>query len=122
MKQLELKNIHKYFDGKEIIKGVDLTIDKGEIVTFIGPSGGGKSTLLRCINLLETPTSGSIRLGEEKIDFVPGRKVGWPAIQKLRGRLGDVDEVRCRRRPGAGSRPGARRRTRGRTGCSAMPR
>jgi len=60
MNQIELKNIHKYFDGREIIKGVDLTVQKGEILTFIGPSGGGKSTLLRCINLLEDYEEGEI--------------------------------------------------------------
>ena len=51
MKQIVVKDIHKYFDGLEILKGIDLEIAKGEILTFIGPSGGGKSTLLRCINL-----------------------------------------------------------------------
>lgn len=60
MNQIELKNIHKYFDGREIIKGIDLTVQKGEIVTFIGPSGGGKSTLLRCINLLENYEEGEV--------------------------------------------------------------
>ncbi len=67
MNQIELKNIHKYFDGKEIIKGVDLTVQKGEILTFIGPSGGGKSTLLRCINLLENYEEGDIFFNGENI-------------------------------------------------------
>ena len=67
MNQLELKNIHKYFDGKEIIKGVDLTVQKGEILTFIGPSGGGKSTLLRCINLLENYEEGDIFFNGQNI-------------------------------------------------------
>ena len=67
MNQIELKNIHKYFDGKEIIKGVDLTVQKGEILTFIGPSGGGKSTLLRCINLLENYEEGEIFLNGQNI-------------------------------------------------------
>ncbi len=67
MNQIELKNIHKYFDGKEIIKGVDLSVQKGEIVTFIGPSGGGKSTLLRCINLLENYEEGEIYFNGQNI-------------------------------------------------------
>ncbi|MFZ2257030.1 MAG: amino acid ABC transporter ATP-binding protein [Clostridiaceae bacterium] len=67
MNQIELKNIHKYFDGKEIIKGVDLTVQKGEILTFIGPSGGGKSTLLRCINLLENYEEGEIFFNGQNI-------------------------------------------------------
>ncbi len=60
MKQIVVKDIHKYFDGLEILKGIDLEIAKGEILTFIGPSGGGKSTLLRCINLLEEYEEGQI--------------------------------------------------------------
>ena len=60
MKQIVVKDIHKYFDGLEILKGIDLEIAKGEILTFIGPSGGGKSTLLRCINLLEDYEEGQI--------------------------------------------------------------
>lgn len=67
MNQIELKNIHKYFDGTEIIKGVDLSVQKGEILTFIGPSGGGKSTLLRCINLLETYEEGDIFFNGQNI-------------------------------------------------------
>lgn len=67
MNQIELKNIHKYFDGKEIIKGVDLNVQKGEILTFIGPSGGGKSTLLRCINLLENYEEGEIFFNGQNI-------------------------------------------------------
>lgn len=47
---LEIKNIHKSFGGNEILKGVDLAIDKGDVVVILGPSGSGKTTLLRCIN------------------------------------------------------------------------
>ncbi|WP_456095759.1 amino acid ABC transporter ATP-binding protein [Peptostreptococcus sp.] len=57
---LELKDLHKSFGNLEIIKGIDLEIDKGDILVIIGPSGSGKSTVLRCMNLLEEPTSGQI--------------------------------------------------------------
>ena len=57
---LELKDLHKSFGNLEVIKGIDLEIDKGDILVIIGPSGSGKSTVLRCINLLEEPTSGQI--------------------------------------------------------------
>ncbi len=72
-RMIELKNIHKSFDGVEVLKGVDLTINKGETVALLGSSGSGKSTLLRCINLLETPDQGSVSIGDftftsDKID------------------------------------------------------
>ncbi|MDD3977080.1 MAG: ATP-binding cassette domain-containing protein, partial [Methanomicrobium sp.] len=57
---LKVKNLHKKFGEKEVLKGIDLDIEKGEIFTIIGPSGQGKSTFLRIMNLLETPTSGSV--------------------------------------------------------------
>ena len=57
---LEIKNLHKKFGDLEVIKGVDLEIDKGDILVIIGPSGSGKSTVLRCMNLLEEPTEGDI--------------------------------------------------------------
>lgn len=57
---LELKDLHKSFGNLEVIKGIDLEIDKSDILVIIGPSGSGKSTVLRCMNLLEEPTSGQI--------------------------------------------------------------
>lgn len=57
---LEIKDLHKSFGNLEVIKGIDLEINKGDIVVIIGPSGSGKSTVLRCMNLLEQPTSGDI--------------------------------------------------------------
>lgn len=57
---LETKKIFKSFDGKEILKGINLKVEKGEKVIIIGPSGSGKSTFLRCLNLLETKDSGDI--------------------------------------------------------------
>ncbi len=57
---IAVKGLHKYFGELEVLKGIDLEIDKGEVVCVIGPSGSGKSTLLRCLNMLETPTAGSV--------------------------------------------------------------
>ena len=58
---IEVKNLFKTFDGKKmILEGISYTVNKGEKIVVIGPSGGGKSTLLRCINLLEKPTYGEI--------------------------------------------------------------
>ncbi|MBQ8072557.1 MAG: amino acid ABC transporter ATP-binding protein, partial [Clostridia bacterium] len=57
---IAVKNLRKNFEGLEVLRGVDLEVEKGECVVFIGPSGSGKSTFLRCLNLLEIPTSGEI--------------------------------------------------------------
>lgn len=57
---IKVENLHKSFGDLEVLKGVNEHIKKGEVVAVIGPSGGGKSTFLRCLNLLETPTEGSI--------------------------------------------------------------
>jgi len=57
---IETKDLHKKFGKLHVLKGIDLTIDKGEVVVVIGPSGSGKSTFLRCLNLLEHPSHGEI--------------------------------------------------------------
>ncbi|OGG56968.1 MAG: hypothetical protein A3F84_21275 [Candidatus Handelsmanbacteria bacterium RIFCSPLOWO2_12_FULL_64_10] len=59
---LEARGIHKRFDGRPVLNGVNLSVSKGEVVVAIGPSGCGKSTLLRCLNLLERPTAGEVLL------------------------------------------------------------
>ena len=65
---LEVKNLKKNFGKKEVLKGINLKVEKGEIVGIIGPSGLGKSTLLRSINFLEKPTSGTITFLNDVID------------------------------------------------------
>ena len=57
---ISVKGLKKNFGDIEVLKGIDLEISKGDVITIIGPSGSGKSTFLRCLNMLETPTSGSI--------------------------------------------------------------
>ena len=57
---IELKDVRKSFGKKEVLKGINLQIDKGEVVVIIGPSGSGKSTVLRTMNYLEEPTSGHV--------------------------------------------------------------
>ncbi len=63
-----IKDLHKNFGQLDVLKGIDMQVEKGEVIVIIGPSGSGKSTLLRCINLLEYPTSGDIYIEGEKID------------------------------------------------------
>ena len=57
---LEVKELHKSFDGHEVLKGISTTIKKGDVLALIGPSGCGKSTFLRSLNLLEIPTAGHV--------------------------------------------------------------
>ncbi len=57
---IDVQDLHKYFGKLEVLKGITAQIHAGECVCVIGPSGGGKSTFLRCINLLEVPTKGDI--------------------------------------------------------------
>ncbi|BDH63393.1 peptide ABC transporter ATP-binding protein [Lysinibacillus sp. PLM2] len=64
---IEVKDLHKYFGKLEVLKGIDCTIEKGEVVSIIGPSGSGKSTFLRCLNLLEEVTKGQILINGKNI-------------------------------------------------------
>ena len=67
MSVLEVKNLKKSFGDVEVLKGVDFSLQKGEVLAIIGPSGSGKTTLLRCINLLERADEGTLEVNGEKI-------------------------------------------------------
>lgn len=64
---IKIRNLHKHFKKKHVLKGIDINVEKGQTVAILGPSGSGKSTLLRCINLLEIPSEGEIDLEDIKI-------------------------------------------------------
>ncbi len=64
---IKVENLHKKFNQLEVLKGIDVNVEKGEIIAIIGPSGSGKSTFLRCINRLEEPTCGKIFIDGENI-------------------------------------------------------
>lgn len=67
MSMIEIKGLKKSFDDLEVLKGIDQSVDEGEVLCIVGPSGSGKSTMLRCINRLEEPTSGEIYIDGELI-------------------------------------------------------
>lgn len=67
MAYLQIENFYKSFGNTEVLKGVNLSLNKGEVLSIIGSSGSGKTTLLRCINFLETPNSGEMILDGEKL-------------------------------------------------------
>ena len=84
MEMIKTVDLHKSFGKLKVLTGVNETIHKGEVVSIIGPSGGGKSTFLRCLNLLETPEKGHIYFEGEEIT---GKKVD---IDKHRQKMGMV--------------------------------
>src|SRR6478672_8243330 len=69
---VRISNLHKSYGRTEVLKGIDLTVHRGEVVTVIGPSGSGKSTLLSCINFLEPFDRGEITIDGQPIGWVTG--------------------------------------------------
>lgn len=76
---IEVHELHKSFANLHVLRGVTLSVSRGEVVVLIGASGSGKSTLLRCINLLEEPDSGTIHI--DGVD-VTGRKINKPLVRR----------------------------------------
>ena len=66
---VEIHNVHKSYSGVEVLRGVDLTVQPGEVVAILGPSGSGKSTLLRTINHLESVDRGSVTVDGQLIGY-----------------------------------------------------
>ncbi|WP_421695210.1 amino acid ABC transporter ATP-binding protein [Aestuariivirga sp.] len=87
---IEISRLVKRFGAHTVLNGIDLTFREGTVTALVGPSGGGKSTLLRSVNLLEIPTSGRVKIGDAAIEFTEGRRVAFSEIQKLRRQTGMV--------------------------------
>jgi cystine transport system ATP-binding protein len=88
---VSLTGIQKRFGELEVLKNVDLHVEKGSVVALLGSSGSGKSTLLRCINLLERPSAGQVKIGRQQIDFSDdGARVAKRDILALRRNVGIV--------------------------------
>lgn len=87
---IEVENLHKKFGELEVLKGINLSINKGQTTVVIGPSGSGKTTLLRCLNLLEQPDQGAVKIGDKQVSFHPGKKLKSNEITGLRKQTGMV--------------------------------
>lgn len=78
---ITVHQLTKQFDGTPVLKGVDLTVDKGDVIAVIGQSGGGKTTLLRCMNFLETADSGTMTFDGETFDLA---KISKKDVERIR--------------------------------------
>ncbi|WP_181702673.1 amino acid ABC transporter ATP-binding protein [Chthonobacter albigriseus] len=85
---LEIRDLHKSFGSVEVLKGVDCTVQAGEVISIIGSSGSGKTTMLRCVNMLEDFEGGSIRIDGEEIGYLTdgGRRRRKPEREIARQR------------------------------------
>ncbi|MDF2857174.1 MAG: arginine transporter ATP-binding protein [Neobacillus sp.] len=83
---ISIKGLYKQFGQLEVLKGIDLEVEKGKVVVVIGPSGSGKTTMLRCLNVLETATKGVITIDDQALDFsgaVPKKNIA--SFRRLTG-------------------------------------
>ncbi|MDO0945992.1 MULTISPECIES: ABC transporter ATP-binding protein [Chromohalobacter] len=91
---LEVRDITKRFGDNEVLKGLSLTAHKGDVITLIGASGSGKSTFLRCMNLLEQPNEGELIVHGENIAFKTTRHgrepADWKQVERIRAKLSMV--------------------------------
>lgn len=92
---ISIRNLHKNFGDVEVLKGIDIDVAEGQVVSILGSSGSGKSTLLRCVNFLESPTMGEITIAGETIRTRPGRNGDLEAadmgqLNRLRTNVGMV--------------------------------
>ena len=93
--KLRVEDLRKSFGAVEVLKGVTITAQSGDVIALIGSSGSGKSTVLRCLNLLEKPNAGRIVVSGEELRLVPDRRGELNAadpvqLQRMRARLSMV--------------------------------
>ena len=85
-----VEKLTKQFKGQVVLNGIDLQVKEGEVVAIIGPSGSGKTTFLRCLNFLEEPTSGRIKVGDIEIDTSRPLNQQQSLVRRLRQHVGFV--------------------------------
>jgi L-cystine transport system ATP-binding protein len=87
---IKIDNLFKSFGDIDVLKGIDLEVEKGKTAVIIGPSGSGKTTLLRCLNLLEIPNQGNIAIEEKELSFHSGTKLKSTEMTSFRQQTGMV--------------------------------
>lgn len=89
---VSVKNLSKQFDNVEVLRDINLTVEKGTVVSILGSSGSGKSTLLRCMNWLEQPDRGEVRISGQRlgVDDASGKAMSHKELSKIRERVGMV--------------------------------
>lgn len=87
---IQVRNIHKAFGDNEVLKGIDLSINKGSVTVILGPSGSGKTTFLRCLNTLETPDQGVIEFDDGSLSVDFGTKPSKSQLAALQHKSGMV--------------------------------
>ncbi|MBW3110638.1 amino acid ABC transporter ATP-binding protein [Bacillus sp. MCCB 382] len=85
---ISIKGLTKRFDQLEVLKGMNVEVEKGQVIVLIGPSGSGKTTFLRCLNALEIPNDGTVSIGGSTVDF--NNKVSKQELISLRRKTGMV--------------------------------
>ncbi|MFS0657849.1 amino acid ABC transporter ATP-binding protein [Niallia alba] len=85
---ISIKGLSKHFGDLQVLKDINLEVEKGKVIVVIGPSGSGKTTMLRCLNILETPTTGHITIENKQLDF--SKKVTKKAVTDFRKLTGMV--------------------------------
>ncbi|MDH7793579.1 amino acid ABC transporter ATP-binding protein [Ochrobactrum sp. AN78] len=87
---IRVQNLRKTFGTHEVLRGIDLVVERGDVAVLIGPSGCGKSTLLRCLDLLEQPTEGLIEVAGNRLEFGPKSKYPERMKAQFRSKTGMV--------------------------------
>jgi len=89
---LKIDGLHKSFGDLDVLRGIDMTVARGEVIVLIGASGSGKSTLLRCVNFMEIPTAGQVVFEGAAVGAPSGGRMRYPEAElaRLRTRVGMV--------------------------------